>query len=125
MTELAVGLEGEAERTVTAEDTAEHFSSGTVPVFATPALLAMMEEAAVNAVQRFLDEGSTTVGTWAELEHLAASKIGANVRAIAQLLSADGRVLEFACEAYEDDKLIGRGRHRRAIVDTERFLAKL
>lgn len=122
---LEPGLRGEAARTVTAELTAEALGSGTVPVLGTPALLAMMEDAAVAAVAARLEQGTTSVGTWAELEHLAASKVGASVRAAAELVAVDGRELEFVCEAYEGDTLIGRARHRRVVVDRERFLARL
>lgn len=125
MSDLAPGLRGEATRTVTPELTAERLGSGDVPVFGTPALLAMIEDAAVAAVAGQLDPGATTVGTWAEIDHLGASKLGAEVRASAELVAVDGRVLEFACEAFDGDRVIGRARHRRAVLDRERFLARL
>jgi fluoroacetyl-CoA thioesterase len=125
MTELAPGLRGEASRTVTPDHTAEAVGSGTVPVFSTPSLLAMIEDAAVAALREALDPESTTVGVYAELEHLAASKVGARVRASAELVAVDGRVLEFACEAFDGETLIGRARHRRAIVNREKFLSRL
>lgn len=124
MANIIPGLRGQSERVVTEELTAMKLGSGTVPVFGTPALLAMMEDAAVSALAGALDAGTTTVGVWAELEHLAASKIGARVGAAAELVSVDGRMLEFTCEAHEGSKLIGRARHRRAVVDVETFLAR-
>ncbi len=129
MEKLVAGLRGAASRVVTEDLTALKLGSGSVPVFGSPALLAMMEDAAVaavDAVDGVLPAGSTTVGVWAELDHLAASKIGAHVSAEAELVSVspDGRTLEFACVAHEGDKLIGRARHRRAVVDMERFLAR-
>jgi predicted thioesterase len=110
---------------VTPDLTAEAVGSGTVPVFSTPSLLAMMEDAAVAAVGSCLADGDTTVGVYAELEHLAASAVGASVRATATLVSVDGRIVEFTCEAYDGHRLIGRARHRRAIVNREAFLARL
>ena len=124
MSEFVLGMQGEAARTVTEEMTAERLGSGSVPVFGTPALLALIEDASVAAVSTVLSDGMTTVGIWVELEHLAPSRVGARVRASASLSSVDGRTLEFACEAYEGDTLIGRARHRRAVVDLEKFLAR-
>ena len=122
MSAPAPGLRGESRRVVTTELTAESLGSGDVPVFGTPALLALIEEAAVSALRGSLPEGSTSVGTWVELEHLSPSRVGAQVRAVAQLTSIKGRTLSFDCEAYEDERLIGRAGHRRAVVNRERFL---
>ncbi|MGZ4128286.1 MAG: thioesterase family protein [Actinomycetota bacterium] len=118
---LTTGLMGEARRVVTDELTAIHLGSGDVPVFGTPALLALIEEAAVAAVHDALPDGSTSVGARVELEHLAPSRVGVEVRALARLVAVDGRALTFECEAYEGDKLIGRATHRRIIVERARF----
>jgi fluoroacetyl-CoA thioesterase len=118
---IAPGLTGEAERTVTTDLLASSMGSGDVRVLATPALLAMMEEAAVTAVRDALAGGTTSVGTWVDLDHLAPSRIGARVRAVARLERVDGKRLEFTCEAFDGDTLVGRARHRRAIVDRARF----
>ncbi|MGZ4205510.1 MAG: thioesterase family protein [Actinomycetota bacterium] len=118
---LTTGLMGEARRVVTDELTAIHLGSGDVPVFGTPALLALIEEAAVAAVHDALPDGSTSVGARVELEHLAPSRVGVEVRALARLIAVDGRALTFECEAYEGDKLIGRATHRRIIVERARF----
>jgi fluoroacetyl-CoA thioesterase len=120
---LSPGLTGEARRIVTEDLTAIHLGSGDVPVFGTPALLALIEEAAVAAVHGALPDGSTTVGLRVELEHLAPSRIGAEVRALSRLTAADGRRLTFECEAYDGDTVIGRATHQRIVVDRERFLA--
>ena|SRR5438093_10603665 len=125
MTDIVPGLRGEAARTVTDELTAERLGSGSVPVFGTPALLAMIEDAAVAAVAGAVQPGSTTVGIWVELEHIAPSRVGARVHATAELKAVNGRTLEFECEAFEAGKLIGRARHRRAVVEMERFLARI
>ena len=122
--ELKPGLRGEARRVVGEDDTAVALGSGDVPVLGTPAVLALMEQAACAAIAPALDPGATSVGTWAELEHVAPSKVGATVEATAELTAVDGRTLEFTCEARDGSTLIGRARHRRAIVDRERFLAR-
>lgn len=122
---IAAGLRGEARRVVTPDSTAEALGSGDVPVFATPAVLAVIEAAAVDAVRRQLPEGGTSVGVWVELEHLAPSKVGAEIVATAELTVVDGRVLHFDCEARDGDRLVASAKHRRALVDRERFLSRL
>ena len=107
---------------VTPDMTAEQLGSGDVPVFGTPALLALSEEAAVTAVRDALSDGQTSVGTHVELDHLAPSRVGAEVRALATLTAVEGRALTFECEAYDGDTLIGRASHKRSVVDRERFL---
>ena len=102
--------------------TAERLGSGDVPVFGTPALLALVEEAAVTALRGALPDGLTSVGTHVELDHLAPSRVGAEVRAIATLTAVEGRALTFECEAYDGDTPIGHASHRRMVVDRERFL---
>lgn len=119
---LSAGLRGEARRVVTDDLTAVRLGSGDVPVFGTPALLALIEEAAVTALRGALSDGSTSVGVRVELDHLAPSRLGAEVRALATLTAVEGRALTFECEAYDGDTLIGRAVHRRAVVDRERFL---
>jgi fluoroacetyl-CoA thioesterase len=121
---LSAGLRGEAGRVVTADLTAEALGSGDVPVLGTPAVLALMEEAACAAIDSALEDGATSVGIWAELEHLAPSMVGATVTATAELTAVDGRTLAFSCEAREGSTVIARAKHRRAIVDRERFLGR-
>ena len=119
---LSAGLVGEARRVVTDDLTAVRLGSGDVPVFGTPALLALIEEAAVTALRGALSDGLTSVGTHVELDHLAPSRVGAEVRALATLTAVEGRALTFECEAYDGETLIGRATHKRAVVDRERFL---
>ena len=119
---LSAGLRGESRRVVTPEMTADALGSGDVPVFGTPALLALIEEAAVTALHGALSDGQTSVGTHVEMDHLAPSRVGAEVRALATLTAVEGRALTFECEAYDGDTLIGRAVHRRAVVDREKFL---
>lgn len=118
---LSPGLTGEARRLVTDEMTAEHLRSGDVPVLGTPALLALIEEAAVASVRGVLPDGMTSVGGWVDLEHLAPARPGDEVRALARLTKVDGKRLSFECEAYEGDTLLGRALHRRTVVDRARF----
>jgi predicted thioesterase len=122
--ELKPGLRGEARRVVTDDDTALALGSGDVPVLGTPAVLALMEQAACAAIAGALDAGQTSVGTHAYVDHLAASKVGTEVVAVAELLVVDGTSLEFACEALEGSKVVARAGHRRALVDRERFLGR-
>jgi len=107
------------------EHTAEALGSGDVPVFGTPALLALAEGACVDAIADDLPEDETTVGTWAEVEHLKATPVGHHVCANATLVGHHGRRLEFNVNVVDGDETIARVRHRRVLVDRERFLAKL
>lgn len=122
---LTVGLRGQAATQVTADKTADALGSGDLPVFGTPALVALMERAAVNAVAAHLAPTETTVGTAIEITHLAATRLGADVRAEAELVAVEGRALSFTVVAVDDRQKIGEGRHRRARVDRNRFLAKV
>lgn len=124
MAALEIGLRGLAETTVVAGNTAAAMGSGALPVFATPAMVALMEQAALTSVQPFLEEGQGTVGVRLEIEHLAATPLGSKVRAESELSAVDGRMLDFDVRAWAGDELIGRGSHRRCIVWSERFLAK-
>lgn len=122
---IVTGLRGEARRIVTADNTAEALGSGDVPVFGTPAVLAVIEESAVDAIRKELPEGATSVGVWVELEHLAPSKIGAEVVATSVLTAVEGRVLHFDCEAHDGDRLVAKAKHRRSLVTRDRWLAKV
>ncbi len=119
------GLAHTSATVVSGENTAITLGSGDMPVFATPALLALMENAAMLAVAPALGEGQTTVGGHIESSHLKPSKVGAHVTATATLEKVDGRKLSFRVEAHEGDALIGEGTHLRFVVDRDRFLAKL
>ena len=110
---------------MTEDLTAVRLGSGDVPVLGTPAVLAVLEEAACDAIRSALPDGATSVGTWVELEHLVASKVGAEITATAELVNSDGKTLEFTCEARDGDLVVARARHRRAIVDRQRFLGRL
>ena len=124
MGELRIGLRGKAALRVTPNHTAEALGSGDVPVFATPALVALLETAAVNAVLGKLVPGETTVGTWLEVSHLAATPVGAEVSAEAELIAIEGRKLTFTVVAHDNRNKIGECQHHRMIVSRDRFLAK-
>ena len=106
-------------------NTAKTFGSGDMDVFATPAMVALMENAAMNAVAPHLEEGQTTVGTQISTSHIKASALGATITATAVLTAVDGRSLTFEITARDGENIIGEGIHTRFIVDRERFLSKL
>ncbi len=107
------------------EHTAPALGSGDVPVLGTSALLALAEGACVDAIAPELAEGETSVGTWAEIEHLKAAPVGATVCANATLIGHHGRRLEFRVTVEQDGEPIARISHRRILVDRSRFLEKL
>ena len=119
---LETGLTGEMTTTVVHENTAAHVGAGGVEVFATPMMIALMENAAWRAVVDHLDEGYVTVGTLVHVRHLAATPLGQQVRATAKLIEIDGRRLVFQVEAYDEQKKIGEGQHERFIVNLDRFM---
>lgn len=122
--DLMIGLKGFAETLVTEENTAAAMGSGLLPVFATPAMLALMEQAAASSVQSFLPEGQGTVGTRLSVSHLAATPIGLTVRAESELIAVDRRKLRFSVRAWAGEELIGEGEHERFVIDNARFLEK-
>ena len=122
---VEVGLKHTSELTVTDAVTAVRMGSGDMPVLATPAMMALMENAAMLAVADDLPEGSTTVGGHIASSHLRPSKIGDVVRAIAEVTKVDGRKIEFNVSAYSGDVLLGEGTHLRFILDRERFMSKI
>ena len=106
-------------------NTAKALGSGDMDVFTTPAMVALMENAAMNAVAPHLEEGQTTVGTQISTSHIKASALGATITATAVLTAVDGRSLTFEITARDGENIIGAGSHTRFIVDRERFLSKL
>ncbi len=121
---LRSGLSGEASVVVDESNTAIALGSGSVPVFATPAMAALVEAAAVQAVAEVINGDQTTVGVYLDLQHLAATPVGLKVRAEAKLVNVEGRRLTFRVTAYDDVEQIGIGSHQRMLVDTDRFLAR-
>lgn len=122
--ELNIGLKGRAETTVTPDNTAQAVGSGLVPVFATPYMIALMEGAAVNAVQAALAPDEGTVGTRLDVTHDAATPIGLKVWAEAELVAVEGRKLTFSVAAYDEREQIGGGTHERFVIKPEKFVAR-
>ncbi|WP_209342354.1 thioesterase family protein [Flavonifractor sp. AGMB03687] len=121
---ITVGMKGRAETMVTPENTAAAVGSGLVPVFATPAMIALMENAAVNAVQEALEEGQGTVGILLNVSHDAATPVGMKVWAEAEVTAVEGRKLTYTVTAFDEAGPIGKGEHQRFIIQADRFLAK-
>ena len=121
---FAVGSKGKAETVVTQANTAAAVGSGLVPVFATPYMIALMENAAVHAVQAGLEPGQGTVGTSLNVTHDAATPVGMKVWAEAELTSLEGKKLTFAVRAFDEAGPIGGGVHERAVIAVDRFLAR-
>jgi fluoroacetyl-CoA thioesterase len=109
-----------AEVSATVDDSLVVTHTGGDGVFSTPSMIGMMERAGIQAVQDALPEGYTTVGFEVNVKHFAATPKGKQVTARAELLDIDGRKLRFKVEAYDEDKKVGDGTHRRAIIQVGR-----
>ena len=117
-------MRGDAKMVVTDEDTARALGSGSVDVLGSPRLIALCEEATVNAVNHALDERHSTVGMRVQFDHLQPTPVGAEVFAEAVLEKIDGRRLVFTVSAEDSGGLIGAGKITRAVIDIERFMMK-
>ena len=122
---LQEGLPHVSELTVTDAVTAIAMGSGDMPVLATPAMMALMEHAAMLAVAGHLPEGCTTVGGHISASHVKPSKLGDTVTATATVTRIDGKKIEFTIQAHCGDVLMGEGTHLRFIVDKEKFMSRL
>lgn len=125
MNDLAVGLFAELEYTVKETDTASMWGSGLLPVFSTPALVGLMESAAVKALDGHIPTGQTTVGGHIDVHHLAATPVGMKVRARAELVTLEVRKMIFKVKAWDETELIGEATHERFLVDEARFTARV
>ena len=121
---LEIGIKGKQTETVTEEKTAAAVGSGALKVYATPAMIALMEKTALASVAEELEDGMTTVGTKLDVAHTAASPVGSTITCESELTGIDRRKLVFKVTAYDDSGEIGSGIHERFIVDCEKFLAK-
>ena len=121
---IPVGTKGRAEDVVRAENTAQAMGSGTLPVFATPAMTALMEKAAWTSLAPFLEKGESTVGTRLEVTHDSASPLGIRVWAESEVTLVDRKRIVLKVAAYDEKGLIGQGVHERFIITDDRFLAK-
>ena len=123
--ELKTGIRGYAEVTVDSTNTAASVGSGLLDVYSTPAMIALIENAAQESVRDCLAEGQGTVGMRLEVDHLAPVPVGYMVRAETELTEISGRVLTFRAEVFSEKEKIGEGIHKRCIIDTERFLNRM
>jgi predicted thioesterase len=123
-TALQPGLSAEITISVSQAETAAHLGSGLVPVYATPALGALMENAAVRALEEHLPPGHTSVGIQIDLRHLAATPVGMQVRARAELTGVQGRKLSFHIQAWDEVEQVGEADHVRVVVNEGSFMTK-
>lgn len=110
---------------VSDNDTATKYGSGTINVFATPAMISLMENTALNLVQKYLPDNFTTVGTEVSVKHLRATAVGKKVSCKSELIEVDGKKLVFRVEANDNEGIIGKGTHTRFVIEIEKFMSKL
>jgi len=122
---IAPGLIGEITHLVSESDTAARYGSGLVPVLSTPHLIALMESAAQAALNPYMEPGQSAVGTRIEMQHLAATPVGMEVRVRAELLTVEGRRLRFHIAAWDAVEKIGECEHERFIINKERFMQRV
>lgn len=122
--EITIGMKGEVATDVEKSDTALEVGSGSLLVYATPCMVALMEGAACEAIEAALPEGKTTVGTALSIKHLSATPVGMAVRAEAEVTAIEGNAITFNVTAHDEAGKIGEGTHNRYIVSTQRFLDK-
>jgi fluoroacetyl-CoA thioesterase len=125
MSEIQLGLVSEAAATVAENLLATTLGSGSVAVYATPAMIALMEAAAVAAIAPALDSSQSTVGIALEIRHLAATPPGQRVRARAEVIHVQGRQVTFQVQAWDEVELIGEGTHTRYVIDVARFMQRV
>lgn len=122
--EITVGMKAEITTLVEREDTAAEVGSGSLLVYATPCMVALMEGAACEAIAEALAEGQTSVGTELNIKHVSATPVGLEVRAEAEVTAVEGKVITFQVRAYDEASLIGEGTHKRAVISAQRFLER-
>ena len=122
--EITVGMKGEVGTLVEREDTAKEVGSGSLLVYATPCMVAIMEGAACEAIAPALKEEKTSVGTELNISHISATPVGLEVRAEAEVTEVDGNTITFRVTAYDEAGKIGEGTHKRVVVTSQRFLDK-
>ena len=123
--ELQSGIKNEKSIVVTEELTASKVGSGLLPVYATPSMIALMENTCADCVQPYMREGDGTVGTSVDIKHVSATPVGKTVRCECTLTEINGKKLVFEVNAYDDKGLIGTGTHKRAIINNEALMARL
>jgi len=121
---METGIKNAIETEVTADKTAAAMGSGTLQVFATPAMIALIEETAWKSVAPHLEDGQGTVGTMLNISHVAPTPLGMTVKCETELVEVDGRKLIFKANVYDETGLIGTGTHERFIINSEKFQKK-
>ena len=121
---VEIGMKGETTNLVEREDTAAEVGSGSLLVYATPCMAALMEAAACEAIAAGLAETETTVGIELNLKHTSATPVGLEVRAEAEVTAVEGKIISFSIKAYDEAGPIGEATHKRALVNSQRFLDK-
>ena len=122
--DMLKGLRHSETLVVEHKDTAAVYGSGALEVFATPAMIALMEKTCLESVADRIGEGNTTVGIAVNIKHLKASPIGATIRCEAEILEVDRRRLVFSVKCYEGDTIVGEGTHERFVVDSQKFMSR-
>ena len=122
--EITVGMKGTAKTQAEREDTALEVGSGSLLVYATPCMVALMEGAACEAIAEAIPENKTSVGTYLEISHLSATPVGLEVWAEAEVTAVEGSVITFQVTAFDEAGKIGEGIHKRALISTQKFLEK-
>ncbi|MDR0421270.1 MAG: thioesterase family protein [Prevotellaceae bacterium] len=122
---IKLGLTAQSEVTVDMNNTAIHIGSGSLPVFSTPSLIALMENAAIKCIDGCFDKTLTTVGIALNIEHVKASATGEKIIAKATLVNICNRELLFELEAYDSKGMVGKGSHKRFLINIEKFMSKL
>ena len=125
MKSVPVGAKGKFEQAVETRHLASELDSSLAAVLSTPTMVAMMEQAAINAIKPFLDDGESSVGMTIEVSHTAATPPGHRARAEAEVTRVEGRRLDFSVRAFDDVEQIGSGTHRRAVIDAAKFNDRL
>jgi predicted thioesterase len=123
--QIPLGVQGKEELVVTQQDTAARYGSGLVEVYATPAMIALMEKTCLNSVLSYLPEGYGTVGVKVDVVHSKATPVGMRVTCESTLLEVDRRRLVFELVARDERGEIGKGQHERFVIDTKKFMEKL
>ena len=123
--EITVGMKAEVFSFVEKEDTAKEVGSGSLLVYATPCMVALMEGAACEAIEEAMGDDKTSVGTELNIQHISATPVGMDVRAEAVVTAVDGKVITFEIHAYDESGEIGHGIHERFIINNEKFMSRV
>ena len=122
---IEVGLKSEATQEVTPELTAPHIGSGSLSVYATPAMAALVEHTCASMVSELLPEGQTTVGVEIRLRHLAPTPVNSVVQIRAEVIAVEKKLISFNAQIFDEVELVGEAEHRRAVIEVDRFLKRV